>query len=352
MRIHLLSVPNGQTTREYSLCGFLALTIRFARMMKNRGHTVFLYASEENEAPCDELITVITKPEQRALLGDIPYQSVWFDPKGTRLWQVAFGRTIAGIEKRMQRGDFICSIGGSADKPIFDHFEKDCFGVEYSIGYQGTHSKYRVFESHWHRSFIQGFYQNQAGNFFDEVIPVPFEPSEFWYEKKPGDYFVYLGRLTQAKGVHIACEVAEKAGVKLKVIGHGETDLVGRGAEYLGALPADERNEVLSKARACFCPTTYMEPFNCVAVEAQLFGVPVISTPWGGFTETVEQGVSGFRCAMFRDFLKAVKDVDNLDRLAIRTRAMGLYTPTVIGPQYDAYFSRVSEMHGAGWYAT
>jgi glycosyltransferase involved in cell wall biosynthesis len=251
----------------------------------------------------------------------------------------------------MQRGDFICSIGGSADKPVFDQFSNDCFGVEYSIGYEGTFSRFRVFESHWHRAFIQGFYQNHTGNFFDEVIPVVFDPSEFSVVLEPEDYFVYVGRLTEAKGVHIACEIAEKAGVKLKVVGHGDKKFVTRGAEYLGALPRDERNEVLSKARACFCPTTYMEPFNCVAVEAQLCGTPVISTPWGGFTETIEQGATGFRCSMFREFLRAVKNVDGLNRDYVRRRAFGRYTPSVIGPQYEAYFSRVSEMHGAGWYA-
>ena len=33
-------------------------------MMKNLGHTVYLYASEDNEAPVDELITCITKEQQ------------------------------------------------------------------------------------------------------------------------------------------------------------------------------------------------------------------------------------------------------------------------------------------------
>jgi hypothetical protein len=37
------------------------MTIKFARLLKMMGHTVILYASEENEAPCDELVTVITK---------------------------------------------------------------------------------------------------------------------------------------------------------------------------------------------------------------------------------------------------------------------------------------------------
>ena len=51
MRFHLLAPPNTQTTRAYSLSGFTQATIRFARILKDLGHTVFLYASEENDAP-------------------------------------------------------------------------------------------------------------------------------------------------------------------------------------------------------------------------------------------------------------------------------------------------------------
>ena len=36
--------------------------------MKNLGHTVYLYASEDNEAPVDELITCITKEQQQEAL--------------------------------------------------------------------------------------------------------------------------------------------------------------------------------------------------------------------------------------------------------------------------------------------
>jgi glycosyltransferase involved in cell wall biosynthesis len=351
MRFHLLACPNAQTTKEYSLCGFAALTIRFCNMMHDAGHEVFLYASEENEARCTELVTTITKQEQKTLMCGVPYQSVWFDPKCRLVWDISGCRAIAAIDARKAPGDFILSIGGTAHKPIFD-WHSDLLGVEYSIGYTGTFAPNRVFESHAHRAFIQGLYsiQNSRGNFFDEVIPVVFDYPQF-EQRVPDDYFLYVGRLTEQKGVLLACEVAKAAGVKLKVIGHGDTSLVQHGAEYLGALPQDERNDVMSRARAVFCPTLYIEPFNCVAVEAQLYGVPVISTPWGGFLETIEHGVTGFRCTMFREFVAACTKVNRLDRVATRIRALSLYTVPAIYPQYERYFQRVSELSGKGFYA-
>ena len=46
---------------------------------------------------------------------------------------------------------------------------------------------------------------------------------------------------------------------------------------------------VLGDCVAVLCLTSYLEPFGCVAVEAQLCGTPVISTDFGGMVETVEQ---------------------------------------------------------------
>jgi glycosyltransferase involved in cell wall biosynthesis len=356
MRFHLLACPNAQTTAEYELCGFNALTIRFARMLYKQGHTVYLYASEENEAPCTELVPVLSKADIQTLLNGVPYQAVWFHPTPL-LWETQCGRAISAIAQRKQRGDFILSIGGSAHKPVFDKFAEDCFGVEYSIGYQGTFANYRVFESHAHRSFIQGLYKNNRGNYFDEVIPVPFEAETFPYKRyrSSPEYLAYVGRITESKGVALACQVAQAAGLPLKVVGHGSEDdikkLIGLGAEYLGALPTKARNEVMAGARAVLCPTLYIEPFNCVAVEAQLCGTPVIASPWGGFTETIEHGHTGFRCSMFAEFVGACKEVSALDRSEIRARAVYRYSVEAIYPQYLRYFRRVAQLHGDGFYA-
>jgi glycosyltransferase involved in cell wall biosynthesis len=354
MRFHLLACPNAQTTKEYLLCGFAALTIRFSNMLAKHGHTVFLYASEENDAQCTELVPVLSKMDIQTLLNGTPYQSVWFHPTPL-LWETQCGRIISAIAQRKHPGDFILSIGGSAHLPVFEKFHADCFGVEYSIGYLGTFSQFRVFESHFHRAFIQGVYGNNIGHFFDEVIPVPFEAEKFPFTLQPGNYLAYVGRITENKGVALACEVAEAVGMPLKIIGHGKDEdianFVGRGAEFLGPLPDGQRNALIAGARAVLCPTLYMEPFNCVAVEAQLCGTPVISTPWGGFTETIEHGVSGFRCSMFADFVKACKDARALDRTAIRNRAARLYSTEAIYPQYLRYFERISQLRGDGFYA-
>lgn len=350
MRFHLLALPNVQTTRAYSLDGFCTATVRFASLLKRLGHHVILYASEENEAPCDELVTVITKEEQTTLLDGLEYQHAALFNKGYPLWALANNRAIVEIGKRKEPRDFICTIGGTSQEPIANA-HPDLMCVEYSIGYVSSFSKYRVYESHYWRAMTHGAQGNVDGRFFDDVIPLFFDPSEFTFrnrsQKEP--FVLFVGRIIPKKGIAIACEAASLAGVPLKVIGHGDASLITHGAEYLGTLSMEERNEWLSRASALICPTTYIEPFGSVAVEAMLCGTPVISTDFGGFVETVEQGKTGFRCRYLGEFVQAIKDCASLSPEYIRERAVLKYGLDNVKHEYQRYFERLMLLWNGGW---
>ncbi len=352
MRVQLLSLPNTQTTRAYSLDGFCMATIRFCHLLKKLGHHVTLYASEENEAPCDELVTVIKKDEQETFLeglkGDpTPYQYAYIE-EWSPIWQLANIRMVKELAKRKQDRDFLCMIGGASQKPVADA-HPDLMCVEYSIGYQASFAPYRVFESRaWQHATYAS--QNIADvRFFDDVIPCFYEPTEFPYRAKKEPFALYVGRLIPRKGLEIACRASQAAGIPLKVIGHGDKNLVTHGAEYLEALHIDARNDWMARASCVLTPTTYIEPFNQVAVEAQMCGTPVVATDLGGFTETIEQGVTGYRCHMLGEFAQAIRDCQHLDPRIIRQRAERLYSIDAVAPQYQRYFDRLSLLWGEGW---
>lgn len=351
-RLHLLALPNAQTTRAYSLDGFSQATIRFARMMKSLGHTVYLYASEENEAPCDELVTVIHKEEIETLLGaadNTPYQYAYIE-EWSPLFQLANARAAKEIAKRKRPRDFICLIGGGSQKFVCDA-HPDLMAVEYSIGYKGSFSPYRVFESVAWRHYTYGMQGIDDGRNFDEVIPIFFDPDEFTFRPRSerGGYAAYVGRLVPRKGVDTACLAAARAGMPLKVVGHGDETLVKHGAEYLGALDADARNDVLSRAEVVLCPTFYIEPFCQVAVEAQMCGTPVVATDWGGFTENIEEGRTGFRARYLGEFARAIRAACRLDPAYIRRRAVERYSMHNLKHDYQRYFERLMLLWGEGW---
>lgn len=349
MRFHLVSLPHTHTTDAFSACAFTEKVRKFAIMMMDLGHEVFLYAGAENDAPCTEHIVCLSEADRQAAVGQNHYCMASFDANLPH-WLSFNSTVIREIGKRIEQTDFICVIGGYSHKSIADAFPAH-MTVEFGIGYPGTFAKYRVFESY---AWMHTVYGAQAGNpsaadgvWFDDVIPGYFEVERFPFSAEKDDYYFFIGRLIDRKGYSIAVETCKRLGARLLIAGQGEPPEYG---EYLGVIGPEERGRVMARAKAVFVPTIYVEPFGNVAVEAQGCGTPVISTDWGAMTETVEHGKTGFRCRMFKDFLDAAQNVSQLDPYYIRTRAINTYSLNVIGKRYDAYFKRLLTLWGKGWY--
>lgn len=350
---HVVSLPHTQTTAEYTHCAFTQKVRKFCNMMTDLGHTVILYASEENEARVSELVTVITKEKQREIFGEYDHTKNFFnitwdahDPA----WVEMNSATIRAMAERIQPRDFVCLIGGWCQGVIADAFPSN-MAVEYGIGYTGPFSKYRVFESYSHMHYVHGLQNDNNGSFYDTVIPNYYDLEEFPYVEHVEDYYLFVGRLNVDKGYGIAQEVCEKLGKKLIVAGQGNFSGYG---EYVGVVGVKQRGELMSGAKAVFVPSTYLEPFGGVHAEALLCGTPVITTNFGVFPETVVNGVNGYRCDTFQDFLDAVKAIESgaLKRKSIRTAAQKRFSTSVVADQYQKYFDRLYDLWGDGWYTT
>ncbi len=343
MRVHLLGIPNTQTTAGYELDGFCTRTMLFADLLKRLGHTVFLYGVGENTAPCDYFIPILTTDEQKALLGGQPYQSVSFELH-TPLAVMFNGKAANHIRSIKQPGDLICTIAGSGQQQIGEAHPELPF-LEYSVGYQGVSARaHRVYQSAAWMHCVYGYTGVQGGRALDAVIP-PWFPADEFPSATPDPYVLYCGRLVPSKGVWHACEAAKFAGLKLLVIGHGDPAVMTYG-EYLGAVTTAERNELLSKATAVLMPTQYIEPFGNVAAEAQLCGTPVVSSDFGAFHESVEQGQTGYRCTSIGEYVQALKLAPALDRGYIRRRAQALYSTEAALVSYGQYFRRLQDPAG------
>jgi glycosyltransferase involved in cell wall biosynthesis len=349
MRLHVLSLPHTQTTAAYASCAYTQKVRKFCKGMVERGYEVILYSGEENDAVCTEHVPCVFKNELKHL-AEGHYTSAPFDVNAP-LWRIFNKRATDMIREVIQDKDFICVIGGVCHKPVADAFPAH-MTVEFGIGYGGTFSKFRVFESYAWMHAVYGEQQGAMsanGNFYDAVIPNMFEVADFPYGgEEPGDYFLYLGRLIPRKGVHIAEAACMKIGAPLKIAGFG--DHKPTYGELVGEVGIEERGRLLSKARAVFVPTLYVEPFGGVAVEAMMCGTPVITTDWGAFTETVENGKNGYRCRTLDDFCTAAKEVDHLYRRDIRNAAHFKYSVPYVARQYDEYFTRLMTLWDKGWY--
>ncbi len=344
MRVHVLGLPHLDTIEANATCAYTQKVRRLCDMLTMRGHSVTLYGRAVTEANVEEFVPCVDTDAFPAPSPDEVFNE--FDP-ASPIW-LHFNRRIrAGLVRRFRPNDMIALTMGWAQSPIAHEFSRTHLTFESGVGYEGSFLDYRVFESRAWQHHTYGRQGINDGRFYDEVIPNAYDADEFQPTFTHDGYLLFLGRHIPRKGTQIVEEIA-RAGHRVVTAGQGGPL---EGCEYAGIVAGDDKAKLLAGARALIAPTTYIEPFGGVAVEAQLSATPVIATPWGAFPETVEHGRTGFLCHTRAEFLHAVELVDDLSPRRIFTRAQSLYTTVPVSHQYDRYLERLSTLNGEGWYA-
>ncbi|MFI2760627.1 glycosyltransferase [Streptomyces echinatus] len=121
-----------------------------------------------------------------------------------------------------------------------------------------------------------------------------------------GEHLLYLGRLAEAKGVRLLMtawdEVAAGGGVGVPLVIAGTGPLerevtawaAGRDdVRYVGLYDQAECRQAIARSVAVVAPSTWLEAFGLVVVEAMAAGVPTVAAGHGAFVELVEEGVTG-----------------------------------------------------------
>ncbi len=114
----------------------------------------------------------------------------------------------------------------------------------------------------------------------------------------PGGPFLYLGRLSEEKGVEDLVRAWRSDLGRLVVVGDGPLAprlraLAGEGVELRGSVPPEEVPALVAGVRAVLVPSLCYEAFARVVVEAYAAGVPVVASRIGALPEVVEEGVTG-----------------------------------------------------------
>jgi glycosyltransferase involved in cell wall biosynthesis len=150
-------------------------------------------------------------------------------------------------------------------------------------------------------------------------------------KKDPGQYLLFLGRISPEKRPDRAIEIAKRAGMPLKIA--AKVDKKDRRymeneirplldhplVEFLGEVGDSGKAELLRNAYALLFPIDWAEPFGLVMIEAMACGTPTIAFRGGSVREIIMDGVTGYIVESIDQATQALKRLDAFDRTRCRS---------------------------------
>jgi glycosyltransferase involved in cell wall biosynthesis len=330
--------------RTSSICPFTCRTISLVSALRRAGAKVIEYANEGSVARPDEHVTVLTEEERISLFAT--GETMRPPPDGHVLYETFYGKLLRNLEDRIDTLRLnILMYALPIDARIIP-IPRGTKLVEPGVGYDiPPWGAARVYESQAWRHYMFGKYPSSVEDRQRSgVIPWAFDENEWSLGKGHGNYVAYLGRLAPDKGLRSMADVAKMMPeTKFKIAGPGPRFIEWpRNVEFLGTLRGSERAMFLQNAKVNLCLSDYVEPFNGAAVEAMLCGTPVVSSDFGGFTETVIEGQTGYRAHSPADAVKLIAHAAKLDRNHCREITIGRFGIDAVARKWERYLERIS----------
>jgi glycosyltransferase involved in cell wall biosynthesis len=181
---------------------------------------------------------------------------------------------------------------------------------------------------------------------------VPVERFTFTPDVPADAPLVFLGRIEEIKGPHLAIEVARQAKRQLIIAGNVPADtqsrayfreyieprIDGEHVVYIGPVDDERKSEVLSRAAALLMPILWDEPFGIVMAEALACGTPVIGLSRGAVPEVVDTGLTGFVCETVEAMAAVVPRLAELSRARCRRTAEARFSQAALVDAYEALY--------------
>ena len=161
---------------------------------------------------------------------------------------------------------------------------------------------------------------------------------------------VFLGRIEETKGPHLAIEMARVTGRRLVIAGNIPDDkriwveahvlphVDGDRVRYVGPVDDVQKNALLGEAAAFLMPILWDEPFGIVMAEALACGTPVLGLSRGSVPEVVIDGRTGFVRDTLDELIATVGRIPELSRHACRADAEARYGQDGLAEGYLAVY--------------
>jgi glycosyltransferase involved in cell wall biosynthesis len=173
------------------------------------------------------------------------------------------------------------------------------------------------------------------------------------FEPEPGEYFVFIGRVSPEKRIDRAVDIALQCGRPLYI--GAKIDKADEAyfdacikpllrnplITFVGEVGESEKRELLEHAAALLFPIDWPEPFGLVMIESFSCGTPVIAYAHGSVREVMEDGVTGFVVTNQEEAVRAARMIESIDRRACREAFERRFTASHMAANYLQAYRRL-----------
>lgn len=175
---------------------------------------------------------------------------------------------------------------------------------------------------------------------------------EYPFGAEHDGYLLYVGRISIEKGVHYAVDVAQALDMRLIIAAKVEPldrpyfreyiePRLSERITWVGEVDEEERNKLMSRARAFLHPVTFREPFGLTLIEAMACGCPVIAFNRGSIPEIIKTGVTGYVVEDVEGMIDALSNIDAIERAACRAHALEHFNVGHMVDGYEAIYKKL-----------
>lgn len=176
------------------------------------------------------------------------------------------------------------------------------------------------------------------------------------FSRDHDNYLLFIGRISEDKGVHHAIEVARFLNIPLIIAAklnpkdkryfeeYVEPQLSDQ-IRWVGEVDEEERNRLMSRAMCFLHPVMFREPFGLTLIEALACGCPIVAFKRGSIPEIISHGRTGFVVEDVEEMIEAVRHIDKIDREECRKQALHRFNAKRMTDEYEQIYEKVLKLH-------
>ena len=324
--------------------GIELMAYHLARELQKRGHEVSVIGQQGSKGPFE---TIAIAPEswssQLGTRDQAPRESLFL----YRAYELVRRRAFDVVHDHSGLAGILLGASARLQTPVVATLHGDLTEAEGEFLAEVDRRVHLVAISHAQQALV-------AGVAWRRVVHNAVDPADYRPATNPGekhDFLFQLARISPTKGQHIAIEVARRVGMPLVLAGKVDQDAceyfereikphLGDGVTWHENVEGEEKQHLLSHARAMLFPIQWEEPFGIAMVEAMVSGTPVLATARGAAVEIIEPGVTGWLAGDADGLVEAYSRIGEIDLERCVARASERFGPAQMAAGYESVYER------------